>query len=394
MLSPVRADVLLVAPQKRFSMQTDMLRFDGRVWSKPFPDVDSDRTLITVFGASSFLDDPEPIRELTSAFPSSHIVGCSSSGEIHGETLSDGSLSVAVTRFEGTQLRVAVQPVSSDGSLSAGRELGKILAAEDLKAVFLVSDGLDVNGTDLVVGISEVIPGAIITGGLAGDGDRFERTWTLVDGKPVSGFVTAVGLYGDRVRVGHGSRGGWDRFGPERIVTSSQGNVLYELDGEPALELYKKYLGELASGLPATGLLFPLALRADEDDDKQLVRTILSVDEDTQSLVFAGDIPEGHRARLMQANFDRLVGGAELAAEHALVPDAPGPYLTIAISCVGRRLVLGERTEDELEAVLHVLPEDNHQVGFYSYGEISPYTEGTCDLHNQTMTLTVVAEQA
>jgi len=382
------------SPAERFSMQTDMLRFDGRAWSKPFPDLDSDRTLITVFGASSFLDDPEPIRELASAYPDSHIIGCSSSGEIHGETLSDGSLSVAVTRFEGTQLRVAVQPISSAGSLRAGRELGKTLATEDLKAVFLVSDGLEVNGTDLVVGIGEVLPEAIITGGLAGDGDRFEKTWTLVDGKPVSGFVTAVGLYGDRVRVGHGSRGGWDRFGPERIVTSSQGNVLYELDGEPALELYKKYLGELASGLPATGLLFPLALRAGEGDDKQLVRTILSVDEETQSLVFAGDIPEGHRAQLMQANFDRLVGGAEVAAERALVPAVEGPYLTIAISCVGRRLVLGERTEDELEAVLHVLPDDNHQVGFYSYGEISPYTAGTCDLHNQTMTLTVVAEQA
>jgi hypothetical protein len=284
-------------------------------------------------------------------------------------------------------------PISPEGSLRSGRELGNALAADDLRAVFLLSDGLKVNGTDLVGGLGEIVPDATITGGLAGDGDRFERTWTLVDGKPVSGFVTAVGLYGEKVQVGHGSRGGWDRFGPERVVTRSQGNVLFELDGEPALELYKAYLGELASGLPATGLLFPLALRANHEDEKQLVRTILSVDEGAQSLVFAGDIPEGHRAQLMQANFDRLVSGAEVAAERALVPDVPGPYLTIAISCVGRRLVLGERTEDELEAVRHVLPDDNHQVGFYSYGEISPYTSGSCDLHNQTMTLTVVAEQ-
>lgn len=374
-------------------MQIDMFRFDGRAWSKQFPDLDSDRTLVTVFGASSFLDDPEPIRELANAYPNSHLLGCSSSGEIYDETLSDGSLAVAVARFESTRLRVAVVPISPEGSLRSGRELGNALAADDLKAVFLLSDGLKVNGTDLVGGLGEIVPDVTITGGLAGDGDRFERTWTLVDGKPVSGFVTAVGLYGEKVQVGHGSRGGWDRFGPERVVTRSQGNVLFELDGETALELYKAYLGELASGLPATGLLFPLALRANHEDEKQLVRTILSVDEGAQSLVFAGDIPEGHRAQLMQANFDRLVSGAEVAAERALVPDVPGPYLTIAISCVGRRLVLGERTEDELEAVRHVLPDDNHQVGFYSYGEISPYTSGSCDLHNQTMTLTVVAEQ-
>jgi hypothetical protein len=175
-------------------------------------------------------------------------------------------------------------------------------------------------------------------------------------------------------------------------VTRSRDNVLHELDGEPALDLYKNYLGELASGLPATGLLFPLALRANEQDEKQLVRTILAVDEEAHSLVFAGDVPEGHRAQLMQANFDRLVGGAETAAELAIPGSVAGDYLTIAISCVGRRLVLGERTEDELEAVCHALPEGNHQVGFYSYGEISPYAGGSCDLHNQTMTLTVVTE--
>ncbi len=374
-------------------MQIEMLRFDGRAWSKPFPPIDSNRTLITVFGASSYANDPEPIRELTAAYPMSHIIGCSSAGEIYHETISDGSLAVAITRFDDTDLRGAVTTISSETSHQAGIELASRLAAPDLAAVFVLSDGLDVNGTDLVAGLNEGLPGTVITGGLAGDGDRFEQTWTLVDDKPVPGFVTAVGFYGDRVHVGHGSQGGWDRFGPERMVTRSRDNVLYELDGEPALELYKSYLGELASGLPATGLLFPLALRAGPQDDKQLVRTILAVDESTQSLVFAGDIPEGNRAQLMQANFDRLVGGAETAAEAALIGDGAGPYLTLAISCVGRRLVLGERTEDELEAVAHVLLPDSHQIGFYSYGEMSPYTEGTCDLHNQTMTLTVVAER-
>ncbi|MBT8193729.1 MAG: FIST C-terminal domain-containing protein [Acidimicrobiia bacterium] len=375
-------------------MQIELLRHDGRDWSRPFPALDSDRTLVLVFGASSFLDNAEPINELVAAFPSSHIVGCSSSGEIFEDTISDDSLAVAVAQFEATDVRVAVTPIGSESSVAAGVELARQLAEPDLSAVLVLSEGLDVNGSDLVEGLNEHLPGVTITGGLAGDGDRFEQTWTLVDGKPAAGFATAVGLYGDRVQVGHGSQGGWDRFGPERIVTRSRDNVLYELDGEAALELYKTYLGELADGLPATGLLFPLALRAKEGDSKQLVRTILAVDEESQSLVFAGDIPEGHLAQLMQANFDRLVGGAEAAAERARILEAPAPFLTIAISCVGRRLVLGERTEDELEAVSHVLPDGNHQVGFYSYGEISPYAEGTCDLHNQTMTLTVVTERA
>lgn len=376
-------------------MHVETLQFDGRAWSKPFPELDSPRTVVLVFGATEYLDEPEPVRQLIAEYPNSHVLGCSSSGEIFGDLVFDGSLSVALARFDSTEVRCTVVPISQKTSVYAGRELATALQDDDLAGVLVLSPGLDVNGTDLVDGINEVLgEGVVVTGGLAGDGDRFERTWTIVDGKPATGFVSAVGFYGDRVTIGHGSKGGWDKFGPERVVTRSRDHVLYELDGEPALDLYKTYLGELAADLPASGMLFPLALRADENADKQLVRTILGVDEEAQALIFAGDIPEGHRAQLMQANFDRLVGGAEDAAVVAGAVDVDGPSLTVAISCVGRRLVLGERTEDEIEAVRSALPEGSTQVGFYSYGELSPYTDGNCDLHNQTMTLTVLAERS
>jgi hypothetical protein len=233
----------------------------------------------------------------------------------------------------------------------------------------------------------------VVTGGLAGDGDRFGRTWVMANGNVETNGVVAVGLYGDKIRVGHGSKGGWDTFGPERIVTKSEGNVLYQLDDRPALALYKEYLGERASSLPGSALLFPLALRASTDDQNSVVRTVLAVDEAKQSLTFAGDIPTGHYAKLMRANFDRLILGAQAAGGAAsLKGDVAGPALSIAISCVGRRLVLGERTEEETEATLQTLPDGTQQIGFYSYGEISPHTTGRCDLHNQTMTLTVLSE--
>jgi hypothetical protein len=233
----------------------------------------------------------------------------------------------------------------------------------------------------------------VVTGGLAGDGDRFNRTWVIKDGKPQSDCISAVGLYGEKLHMGHGSKGGWDTFGPERVITRSEGNILYELDGKPALQLYKTYLGDRAAGLPATGLLFPLALRANADDEKSIVRTILAVDEEAQTLTFAGDVPQGSLAQLMKANFDRLVDGAKQAATMSLNSEVNGgPVLSIAISCVGRRLVLGQRTEAELEATLNVLPDNTQQIGFYSYGEISPFASGYCDLHNQTMTLTTISE--
>lgn len=363
-------------------------------WSSPWPQLDSSRTLVLAFGSSRLRHEPAALRELRRAFPQAVLVGCSTAGEILDGGVRDDTLTVAVARFQATEVKLATTPIGSGAnSHAAGLRLGGELHDPALSGVLVLTDGLHVNGSELVRGIAEGLSSGVpVTGGLAGDGERFEHTWVAVDGEPVEEFASAVGFYGDSIRYGHGSVGGWDIFGPERTITRSDGNVLYELDGRPALELYKQYLGELAEGLPATGLLFPLAVRH-EHEDRQLVRTILAVDESTQSMTFAGDVPQGCRAQLMQASFDRLIGGAELAAEQAR-PAYADPVLAVAISCVGRRLVLGERTEEEVEATLDRLPEGSRQVGFYSYGEISPYTDGTCDLHNQTMTLTTIGEDA
>lgn len=363
-------------------------------WSvREFPPLDSPDTLVLVFGAKRFLDDVSALTDLLRAYPLSHLVGCSTAGEIFGTQVSDESLSVAVMRLEHGGVRTAVRDVSCpETSFQVGADLGAELLQTDLRGMFVLSDGLLVNGSELVRGFSSAIPDGIpLTGGLAGDGARFESTWIARSGQPRSGLVAAVGLYGDRVRIGHGSKGGWDIFGPERRVTRSKGNVLYELDGRPALALYKEYLGERAAGLPATGLLFPLALRKSAQDTTPVVRTILAVDDAAQSMTFAGDIQQGHLAQLMRANFDRLVDGAYGAAQ-MISKGAEGDVLAIAISCVGRRLVLGERIEEEVEATLDELPEGTQQIGFYSYGEISPYIDGGCDLHNQTMTLTTISE--
>ncbi|HRN49946.1 MAG TPA: FIST N-terminal domain-containing protein [Anaerolineales bacterium] len=365
-------------------------------WSvAAFPLLDSANTLVMVFGASSFLDDPEPVHELVRAYPRAQVMGCSTAGEIFGTQIQDGSLSVAVVQFEHTRVAAAsTQVEAAQDSYQAGEYIARSLNAPDLVAVFVLSNGTRINGSELVRALNDQLQGkVVVTGGLAGDGDRFERTWVINDGALTQDSVAAVGLYGGRVRVHHGSKGGWDVFGPQRMVTRSEGNVLYELDGRPALDLYKEYLGELVSGLPSSALLFPLALSEDRESQKTIVRTILGVDEEKHSLTFAGDIPEGYYAQLMKANFDRLIDGASEAALMAAGEEASaGPVLSVAISCVGRRLVLSARTEEELEATLEVLPAGVQQIGFYSYGEISPYASGTCDLHNQTMTLTTLQE--
>jgi hypothetical protein len=361
--------------------------------------------LVLVFGGTAVLQDTSLVGQIREFYPVAHMLGCSTAGEICGTEVSDDSLVVTAIHFEHTLVRAAqvsldANPDSQQAGELLGRALPHAVAAaaagteERLVHVLVLSDGLSVNGSDLVRGLSKHLPeGVAVTGGLAGDGARFGETLVFRNDVPQKGAISAVGLYGSRLKVGFGSMGGWDPFGPERLVTRARGNVLFELDGRPALALYKQYLGEHAQGLPATGLLFPLSVRANPGETP-LVRTILSVDEGQQSVTFAGDVPEGARARLTKANVDRLVEGAADAARASRLSGTAAPELALLISCVGRKLVLKQRVEEEVESVRDILGAQAVLAGFFSYGEIAPFSAGErSELHNQTMTITTFTEE-
>lgn len=369
-------------------------------WSTRLPDWDGPSTLVVVLGDSDLLEGvteaAAALREVVDAHPRSVVVGCSTAGQVLGSELADDALTVSVTRFRTSRVVVETAAVTALTSEEVGRGLGLRLRelGDDLAWVLVLADGLDVNGSALAGGLSDGAgDGVLVSGGLAGDGDRFQRTWVLVDGRPATASASAVGVYGPDVEVRAGSEGGWSPLGPERLVTRAQGSVLLELDGRPALDLYREYLGDRAQGLPGTALLLPLQVRTPDQPDRELVRTVLAVDDPARSLTFAGDVPEGSTAQLMRTTTSDLVRAAADAADAAALP-AGGPVLALAVSCVGRRLILGRRTEDELDAVLDRLRDDDALVGFYSYGELSPAGRTGCALHNQTMTLTLVREGA
>jgi hypothetical protein len=352
--------------------------------------------LVLVFGGTDVLRDRDLLRDVRSRYPKALLFGGSTAGEICDTRVRDESLAVTAIHFEHTQLMLAQETIGDmQESRAIGERLARALGQAELSHVLVLSDGLKVNGSELARGLRENLPqGVAVTGGLAGDGARFRHTLVCADGAPQEGQIAALGFYGERLKIGYGSLGGWDTFGPERLITRSQDNVLYELDGRSALELYKCYLGEHAAGLPATALLFPLALRI-EGENESLVRTILGVNEEAQSMTFAGDMPQGAYARLMKANFDRLIDGAASAARAGFETlGGAAPDLALLISCVGRKLVLKQRIEEEVEGVREILGERTALAGFYSYGEICPHGAVTgCRLHNQTMTITTFSEQ-
>jgi hypothetical protein len=353
--------------------------------------------LAIVFGDTDVLRQDGHLDQVRKFFPNARIVGCSTAGEILANRVFDGSVTATGVYFADTPLQLAQTTVESmDGSFGAGVRLAETLNHDGLSHVFVLSDGLTVNGSALAKGLRSTLPENVsVTGGLAGDQGRFQETIVFLDTISDRKTVVAVGFYGTAMQIGYGSRGGWDSFGPDRLVTKSKANVVYELDGQSVLELYKKYLGDQAKGLPATGLLFPLSLSLN-DGEKRLVRTILAINEADGSMTFAGDVPEGSLARLMKANFERLVDGAADSARQSQVAGSPTPALAMLISCVGRKLVLKQRVDEEVESVQNTLGGHTALTGFYSYGEICPVEphEKQAELHNQTMTITTFSEQS
>lgn len=359
--------------------------------------LDGNASLVLVFGASKLLNDATRMAEIRARYPGTLMLGCTTAGEICGIRVRDDSIVTTAVHFEQTALKLAHTTITEGGdSRKVAKYLANALPAQQLVHVLVLSDGLKVNGSELVCGLRENLPdGVAVTGGLAGGGMEFLHTWVCADGAPEEGKIAALGFYSEHLKVGFASLGGWDAFGAERLITRSHGNILYELDGRSALELYRRYLGE-NNAEPADMVMFPLSIRIN-DAGARLVRTVMSINEDDQSITFAGDMPQGSYVRLMKANMDRLVEGAADAARKCNTSPAPASgeaELALLVSCAGRKLVLKQRIEEEIEIVREVLGNNAVLTGFYSYGEICPYGSlAGCEFHNQTMTITTFSER-
>ncbi|SNR30469.1 FIST signal transduction protein [Flavobacterium sp. ov086] len=354
----------------------------------------NDLDLVLGFGSRDLLSDEKVFDQLKNKFPDSQLILCSSAGEVYENEVLDNTISLTGIKFSSTLIKTyEVDITAFENSFQAGSSLIGKFDQENLKLVLILSDGGKVNGSELVNGMNAVKKDEVlIVGGLAGDGSRFEKTVVGLNTTPIQGKIIGIGFYGEKLLVSHGSLGGWESFGLERIVTKSESNVLYEIDGKNVLDLYKIYLGKYAEELPGSALLFPLSIKIDGVDEP-IVRTILSIDETNQTMTFAGDVPKGSKVRFMKANFDRLIDAASEAASSCLEVNSFNPKLALLISCVGRKLILGTRIDEEVEAVSYIFGDKTILSGFYSYGEISPLKPfGNCILHNQTMTITCINE--
>ncbi|MBS4063000.1 MAG: FIST C-terminal domain-containing protein [Chitinophagaceae bacterium] len=374
-------------------MTTSLYKLQDTEWlvhSLSHPIDELQVALVLCFASKSKLSKPGVYDLVKQKFPAAQIVFCSTAGEIYQEAVLDDSFVAVAMQFDKTTIETASVNIKDyKDTYSAAISLIKKLKTQGLAHVLVFSDGSMVNGSELVKGLTTPLDKKVlITGGLAGDGPHFKSTLVGINKQPAAGEIAAIGLYGNSIKVTHGSQGGWDIFGLEKRVTNSSGNILIELEDQNALELYKKYLGDEAKKLPGSALLFPLSVTT-PGSQKDVVRTILSVNEDEKSMTFAGDVPVGSKVRFMKANFEKLTLAAAEAASFTKIDEERKPDFSLLISCVGRKLILETRTDEEVKAVSRTFDGKTLIAGFYSYGEISPLNEGgSCQLHNQTMTIT------
>jgi hypothetical protein len=378
-------------------MKLENLIYDNKKWVTVNTELEKEDYLkvniIFLFSDTDSIKDENIFLETKNRYPNAKIVGCSSSGNTLNSQVSEYPVVSTAVCFDTAWVELStINFNDADNIEKLSEDLINNLPKENLKHIFIISDGLLINGSELIKGINKINKFTSVTGGMAGDGARFLETFVIANNLSSNRTVIAVGFYGDSLNIQSGCFAGWSEFGAERIITKSKGNILYEIDNQPALDLYKKYLGEHASSLPNSGLRFPLNIK-ETYDSNEVIRTLLGINEEEKSITFAGDVPEGYIARLMKPDIDELINGAGKAAE-VIEKINDKTALGLIVSCVGRKIVMNQLIDDELEIIQEILGNSVHLTGFYSYGEIAPFQNDllNCQLHNQTITLTTIYE--
>jgi hypothetical protein len=387
-------------PHSGLTITQSILKVGGKDWQSE--DVcAADSQLVLFFGPTDRLLNEDVAGSLRQKYPTAIVAGCSTGHVIMDDDIDDHSIVTTAIKFNKCEVKAAsVTIADADQSESCGAALAKDLLTDDLRLVLILSQGLNVNGDKLIQGLGSALPEDVqIVGGLAGDGPRFERTLVCLNDKQDSETLVAIGIYGDALGIGQGWAGGWTVFGPQRTITASEGAKLNEIDGQPALDLYVKYLGDEADALPGAALLYPLQIWDPNSNAEPVVRTILSIDEEDRSMTFAGDIPTGWNAQLMVGHQGALVDGAREALANAMQRNPPadicGDRLNLLVSCVGRQLCMQSHTSDEVMEIHRASPHSTKIAGFYSYGEIASHGGAqSTGLLNQTMAVTHLWEHA
>lgn len=357
--------------------------------------------IIWAFGAIKF-DQEQLLAGIGSVAPGVTVIGCSTDGEIATTGLGLDSLVTLAVASDTIRFHTAqVEQVSAD-SYAAGAALGEKFKNLDCSYIQIFTEGIKANADEILLGMKASLGNDIsVAGGASGDGGVFKQTFQYHNESVLTDSIVAVAFEGD-FEFSTGVGCGWFPVGIAKKVTKATGNVVYELDGQPALQVYEKYLGRHASKLPAVGVEYPLGLLAPtsepDDSDTFVCRATMGVDHQAGSITFAGDIPEGVWVKMTMGYESDIIQAATEAARTAMDkllgrnPEIK-PKIVFIYSCMARKIVLGSKTQNEIAAVQNIVGDTIPIIGFYTYGEFAPAGESNASyFHNETVTLSIIGE--
>lgn len=362
---------------------------------QPHPD------LVLLFASVRFEQDAL-LRGILSVTWDAPLVGCSTAGEILPEGPSRRSLVVMTIRSTTLKITTGVGHRISANPRQAGQEAANQMTAAKLPSphgLLMFSDGLTGNVAEVVRGMQDVLGLSFpIVGGSSADDFRFTRTYQYYRGQLFNDSVPTVLLAGP-IALGVGARHGWKPLGKPRQVTRAAANVVQELDGQSAVNLYETYFGKAAASLKSEvladmSIVYPLGMPI-PGEEEYLLRNVLRVDPNG-ALVYAGEIPEGTEVRLMMGSKAKALEAARRAAELAMLAIAPrSPSFALVFSSCSRSRLFGNRAGEEISEIRNVLGKTVPLIGFYDYGEQAPLTaagfKGRSYFHNESLVVCVVS---
>lgn len=391
----------MIKTYSAFSVNVDAFLAGKEAASEVLVHLPEQPQIVWVFGAISY-DQRALIRGVKSVLPETIIIGCTTDGEISNQGLTVDSVVLLGLISDQLEFTTAIVRDLGKNSFEAGKKLAEQFNGEPTEYIQIFSDGLTGNGSEIIKGIQSVLGINVkIAGGTAGDGSLFQKTYQYFNDEILTDALIGVAFVGE-FKFGTGVQSGWTTIGMAKQVTKAEKNVLYELDGKPALEVYEKFLGQNASLLPAVGVEYPLGLLGPsgdvDEDDYYLCRATMGVDRVKGTVTFAGDIPEGAFVKMTMGSESDILQAVQKAASQALERLKNGnasvkPAAVFFYSCMARKIVLGSRTNEEISAIKKIVGDDVPIIGFYSYGEYAPAgKEMNSHLHNETATLTLISE--
>jgi len=315
---------------------------------------------------------------LKSILPHSNIIGVTTAGEICLGKIYEGSVVISFTVFNTTSVKSKMYDLSSDCKIE--NTINDLVTAET-KAIIIFSDGLNSNAEKLVKGVYALRPEIVIAGGRAGDNFVFEKTYVFNEtGYTQNGYVIAS-LSADELLVNSDYILNWTPIGKDMIVTKAKGNILYELDGMPIYDVYKKYLGEdVIDNFPKSSMEFPLIIKKEHI----LIARDPLLKTDDSALMFAGNFEEGDVVRFSFGDIEDIEDEAtEYFNKFKTIPAES----IFVYSCAARKSLMGDKLEDEI----NILESLTQTSGFFTYGEYF-HTSNIAEILNVTTTFLALSE--